>query len=55
MNTCAPRAHEHAHKLLTVLLALALVLSSLACAGCGSKAADEQDNCYGEDMPVINE
>lgn len=37
------------------LLATALVFSSFSLAGCSGGGADEQDNCYGEDMPVVNE
>lgn len=37
------------------VLALALVFSSFSLAGCSGGGADEQDNCYGEDMPVVNE
>lgn len=37
---------------ISFFVVLALVIASLTMAGCGSK--NEQDNCYGEDMPVIN-
>jgi hypothetical protein len=37
---------------ISLFVVLALVMASLTMAGCGSK--NEQDNCYGEDMPVIN-
>ena len=40
--------------ILTMLLAISLLFGSLTLVGCGSKT-EEQDNCYGEDMPVINE
>jgi hypothetical protein len=38
-------------KLFTILT----LVFSLALMGCGGPAQDEQDNCYGDDMPVINE
>jgi len=41
------------HAMITMLLAFALLLGTMTLVGCGSK--DEQDNCYGEDMPVVNE
>ncbi|MDO4807777.1 MAG: hypothetical protein Q4A07_11065 [Coriobacteriales bacterium] len=41
--------------ILSVLLAVMLVLGSLSLTACGGGGGDEQDNCYGEDMPVINE
>lgn len=45
---------KHLHALVMAFVAFSLVLGSLTLAGCtGSK--EEQDNCYGEDMPVINE
>lgn len=43
------------HAFLSIFLAFVLALGSLTLAGCGGSNADEQDNCYGEDMPVINE
>jgi hypothetical protein len=39
---------------MSVLLAASLTFGSFALAGCNN-AAEEQDNCYGEDMPVVNE
>jgi hypothetical protein len=41
--------------LVLALVALSLALSMFTLAGCGGSKAEEQDNCYGEDMPVINE
>ena len=32
----------------------AAALAMLTLVGCGG-SKDEQDNCYGEDMPVVNE
>ena len=40
--------------LLSALVAISLLFGSLSLVACGNKA-DEQDNCYGEDMPVVNE
>ena len=41
---------------LTFFVALSLVMGSLALTACGnSSSSSAQDNCYGEDMPVINE
>ena len=39
--------------LVTVLTAFALAFGTMALTGCGGQQ-NEQDNCYGEDMPVIN-
>ena len=57
MNTAAKTLNAQAHlrPLLTLLVAMALTLSALTLSGCGGSSANEQDNCYGEDMPVINE
>ncbi|MDO4796848.1 MAG: hypothetical protein Q4A01_02385 [Coriobacteriales bacterium] len=50
--------------LIPILLAVVLALGSLTLVGCGGSSDDsskadanttEQDNCYGDDMPVINE
>ncbi len=49
--------------IVTLLLAAILAFGSLALVGCGGSGdankaesnATEQDNCYGDDMPVINE
>ncbi len=38
---------------ISLFVVLALVMASLTMAGCGSSQS-EQDNCYGEDMPVVN-
>ena len=40
--------------LMAALLAIMLVLGSFSLTACGG-GNDEQDNCYGEDMPVVNE
>ncbi len=45
---------ERTRSVISLLIALVLVLGSFSLAGCGG-SKDEQDNCYGEDMPVINE
>ena len=57
MNTDAGTFHaqERLRSILALLVAMALALSALTLVGCGGSSADEQDNCYGEDMPVINE
>jgi hypothetical protein len=49
------KARERLRSILTLLVAMALALSALTLVGCGGSSAEEQDNCYGEDMPVINE
>lgn len=41
--------------IVTLLLAVVLAFGSLALVGCGGGGDAEQDNCYGDDMPVINE
>ena len=41
-------------KLISMFVAVSLLLGSVALVGCSGKK-DEQDNCYGEDMPVVNE
>ena len=48
--------------LLALLLALSLGFSTTALVGCGgdepqqsaAAADDEQDNCYGDDLPAVN-
>lgn len=40
--------------LICMFVALMLVLSTFALAGC-TGSSDEQDNCYGQDVPVVNE
>ena len=42
------------HKLLALVLAITLGFASLSLTGCGG-SKQEQDNCYGKDMPVINQ
>jgi len=32
-----------------------MVMCTLTLTGCGGSSADEQDNCYGDDLPVMNE
>lgn len=57
MNTLVQttNAQGRLRTLAMLFVALMLALSTLMLAGCGGSSADEQDNCYGEDMPVINE
>lgn len=57
MNTTATAsdAKSRMKALTLVLLTLSLVFSLFTLAGCGGSKAEEQDNCYGDDMPVINE
>lgn len=44
------------HTIIALLLALVMAFGALSLAGCGGgSSSSEQDNCYGEDMPVINE
>lgn len=43
-----------ARKVVAILLSCTLALGSLSLAACGGNK-QEQDNCYGEDMPVVNE
>lgn len=43
------------HKFLSLFLAITLALGSITLVGCGGGGQAEQDNCYGEDMPVVNE
>ncbi len=38
----------------SIFLAITLALGTLTLVGCGG-GSNEQDNCYGEDMPVVNE
>ena len=39
--------------LISLFVALVLLIGTISLAGCsGSK--NDQDNCYGEDMPVVN-
>ena len=56
MNTNAKTFNQNdtMHTLMTLLLAFALLMGSMTLVGCGG-SKDEQDNCYGEDMPVVNE
>ncbi len=56
MNTSskATGLSSRLNTLLSALLVIALTFGTLALAGCGG-SKDEQDNCYGDDMPVINE
>ena len=43
------------NKLLSLILAITLALATLGLTACSGGSSEEQDNCYGEDMPVINE
>ena len=49
------------NKFLSLFLALVLAFCTFGLTACGGSNADaeeqeqEQDNCYGDDMPVINE
>jgi hypothetical protein len=43
-----------ARKVVAALLSCTLALGSLSLVACGG-SSQEQDNCYGEDMPVVNE
>ena len=50
----------HISRLLSLLMVFSLVASTLtltACGGDGDKkqAETEQDDCYGDDLPVVNE
>lgn len=47
--------NNRTNKFLSLLLAITLVFASLGLAACGGQQKQEQDNCYGEDMPVIND
>ena len=47
--------NKRSNKVLSLFLALVLAVGSLSLVGCGGNKANEQDNCYGEDMPVINQ
>lgn len=49
------KASSRMQRLLSLLVAVALVFGTFALAGCRGGGEDEQDNCYGEDMPVVNE
>lgn len=46
--------NDRIRSVLSMFLALVLALGALTLVGCGG-SEDEQDNCYGEDMPVIND
>lgn len=42
--------------ILTLLLAFGITLGTLSLTACGgNKQADEQADCYGDDMPKIND
>lgn len=41
--------------LVSALFVVALAFGSLSLAACGGSSSNEQDNCYGDDMPVVNE
>ena len=46
---------DRTNKFLSLFLAIMLALATFGLTACGEDAAQEQDNCYGDDMPVINE
>lgn len=46
---------NHSRTLISLLLALLLAVGSFSLVGCTGGNDAEQDNCYGEDMPVVNE
>lgn len=50
----ARTASDYLRLFVCLLFTVSLVLGTFALAGCGG-SKDEQDNCYGEDMPVVNE
>ena len=45
---------KRSRSFVSLFVALTLILGSLTLAGC-SGSNNEQDNCYGEDIPVVNE
>lgn len=48
--------NKRTNRLLTWVLAVTLAFASLGLAACGGgNSTQEQDNCYGDDMPVINQ
>lgn len=53
-DTKAMSLKNRLHALVSALLVVSLFFGSFALAGCKG-SAEEQDNCYGDDMPVINE
>lgn len=46
--------NKHLRSLLAFFVTLSLAFGSLALAGC-TGGGNEQDNCYGEDMPAVKE
>ena len=50
------RQNKIFNTILTVLLACGIVMGTFALTACGNdKKQDEQADCYGDDMPKINE
>lgn len=50
MNT---QTNSKFRSILSLFLAITLALGTLTLVGCGGNK-NEQDNSYGEDMPVVN-
>ena len=53
--------NKRTSKFLSLILAITLAFATLGLAACGgsnggsgSASTQEQDNCYGDDMPVVN-
>jgi hypothetical protein len=53
-STDQNKISDSARKVVAAILSCSLALGSLSLAACGGNS-QEQDNCYGEDMPVVNE
>ena len=47
--------NKRTSRLLAWVLAITLAFASLGLAACGGNSTQEQDNCYGDDLPVVNE
>ena len=47
--------NNRTRKFLSMILAITLAFATLGLAGCGGGQKEEQDNCYGKDMPVVND
>lgn len=46
--------NNRTNKFFSLVLAIALALATFGLAACGGGNTQEQDNCYGDDMPVVN-